>query len=81
VLIEALAIDAAGRRVLDSSERVHFSLDGAGRLLANYGVSDKSDVIEMANGRATILYRPEPGHSGIVGVLSQNFRGRYVSVK
>jgi beta-galactosidase len=81
VLIEALAIDAEGRRVLDSSERVHFSLDGAGKLLANYGVPDKSAVIEMANGRATILYRPEAGRSGVVGVLSQNFRGRYISVK
>jgi len=38
-------------------------------------------VIEMANGRATILYRPESGHSGIAGVLRQNFRGRYISVK
>jgi beta-galactosidase len=80
VLIEALAFDSAGRRVLDSRERVHFSLDGAGRLLANYGVPDKSAVIEMANGRATILYRPEPGRSGVIGVLSQNFRGRYISV-
>ncbi|MFL6600115.1 MAG: glycoside hydrolase family 2 TIM barrel-domain containing protein [Steroidobacteraceae bacterium] len=80
VLIEALAIDAAGHRALDSSERVHFSLDGAGTLLANYGVPDKSAVIEMANGRATILYRPQAGHSGLVGVLSQNFRGRYISV-
>jgi beta-galactosidase len=81
VLIEAVAIDAKGRRVLDSAERVHFSADGAGTLLVNYGVPDKSAVIEMANGRATILYRPEPGHAGVVGVLSQNFRGRYISVK
>jgi hypothetical protein len=56
-------------------------LDGAGKLLANYGVPDKSGVIEMANGRAAILYRPEPGRGGVIGVLSQNFRGRYISVR
>jgi beta-galactosidase len=81
VLIEALAIDAQGRRVLDSAERVHFSVDVAGTLLTNYGVPDKSAVIEMANGRATILYRPDAGRAGIVGVISQNFRGRYISVQ
>jgi beta-galactosidase len=81
VLIEALAIDAEGRRVLDSAERVHFSTNVAGTLLADYGVPDKSAVIEMANGRATILYRPEPGRAGVVSVLSQNFRGRYISVE
>ena len=81
VLVEALAIDAKGRRVLDSAERVHFSLDGAGKLLQDYGVPDKSAIIEMANGRATILYRPQAGHTGTLGVLSQNFRGRYISVK
>ena len=53
-----IARDAAGRRVLDSSERVHFSLEGAGTLLANYGVPDKSAVIEMANGRP-VFRRPD----------------------
>jgi beta-galactosidase len=80
VSIEALAFDAEGRRVLDSAERVNFSANGGGRLLANYGVPDKSAVIEMANGRAAILYRPEPGRAGVVGVISQNFRGRYIQV-
>jgi beta-galactosidase len=81
VLIEALAFDAQGRRALDSAERVRFSADGGGTLLANYGVPDKSAVIEMANGRAAILYRPEPGRAGTIGVVSQNFRGRYISVQ
>jgi beta-galactosidase len=81
VLIEALAFDTQGRRVLDSAERVNFSLDGAGTLLTHYGVPDKSGVIEMANGRAQILYRPEAGRPGIVGVLSQNFRGRFITVR
>jgi beta-galactosidase len=81
VLIEALAFDAQARRVLDSAERVHFSADGGGALLTNYGVPDKSAVIEMANGRAAILYRPDPGQTGTIGVVSQNFRGRFISVK
>jgi beta-galactosidase len=80
VLVEALGFDAEGRRALDSAERVNFSLEGGGTLLENYGVPDKSAVIEMANGRASILYRPEPGRPGTVGVVSQNFRGRYLSV-
>ena len=80
VLIEALAFDDKGKRALDCAERVNFSLDGGGALLENYGVPDKSGVIEMANGRATILYRPQPGRPGTVGVVSQNFRGRYISV-
>src|SRR6185436_2499536 len=81
VLIEAVALDAQGRRVLDSAERVHFSAGVAGTLLSAYGVPDKSAVIEMANGRATILYRPDPGRTGLVSVISQNFRGRSIEVK
>jgi beta-galactosidase len=80
VLIEALGFDADGKRALDSAERVYFSLDGGGALLEKYGVPDKSAVIEMANGRASILYKPEPGNPGTIGVVSQNFRGRYISV-
>lgn len=79
VRIDVLAIDAKGRTVLDSRERVYFSADG-GELLANYGTPDRSSTIELANGHAAILYRPQPGRSGVVGVLSQDFQGRSITV-
>lgn len=76
-LIEAKAIDKAGRRVLDYEDRVYFSQDGAGELLINYGTPSRSQVVEMANGRATIEFVPAPGKTTIE-VRNQNFKGSYL---
>ena len=80
VLIEALAVDKKGRRVHSSRERVYFSHANQGTggfLLESYGTPDKSAIIELANGRAIILFKPSgDGGKAVIEVRSQNFKGR-----
>ncbi len=78
---EAEAVDKNGDRCITCDERVYFSNVGeAGELLENYGTPDKSSEIEMANGYASILYRPDPNHSSIIELRSQDVKGAYVYV-
>ncbi|MBX2871060.1 MAG: DUF4982 domain-containing protein, partial [Saprospiraceae bacterium] len=78
-LIEAQAVDKAGKRVLDYEERVYFSKDGPAQLLINYGTPSRSQVIEMANGRAAIELVPSPGRTTIEA-RNQNFKGSYLTL-
>ena len=84
ILIEAVAVDNKGRRVLSSRERVYFShtnVGTGGRLLESYGTPDKSAIIEMANGRATILFAPSgDGKQAIIEIRSQSFKGKYITL-
>lgn len=81
LLIEAEAVDKNGDRCITCDERVYFSNVGeAGELLENYGTPDKSSEIEMANGYASILYRPDPDRSSIIELRSQDVKGAYVYV-
>ncbi|MGD8176412.1 glycoside hydrolase family 2 protein [Marinimicrobium sp. ARAG 43.8] len=81
LLIEAEAVDKNGDRCITCDERVYFSnLGEAGELLENYGTPDKSSEIEMANGYASILYRPDPAQSSIIELRSQDVKGVYVYV-
>lgn len=79
VLIEAQAVDKAGKRVLDYEERVYFSKDGPAELLINYGTPSRSQVVEMANGRASIELVPSPGKTTIEA-RNQNFKGSYLTL-
>mgnify|MGYP000037114304 CR=1 FL=1 len=48
--------------MIDSRERVYFSHTNpgtGGRLLTDLGTPDGSSVIELANGRAMILFEPD----------------------
>jgi len=76
-LIEAIAVDKQGRRVLDYEDRIYFSEDGPSKLLINYGTPSRSQVIEMANGRATIELKPAPGKTTIEA-RNQDFKGAYL---
>jgi beta-galactosidase len=82
VLIEATAVDSKGRRVHSESERIYFSNTNPGLggvLLQDYGTPDKSAVIELANGRAAILFDPRGGASGtIIEVRTQNLKGSWI---
>lgn len=80
LLIEATAVDENGKRCVTCSERVYFSNLGAGQLLENYGTPDKSSIIEMADGRAAIQYRPHPSKSSYIEVRSQDVKGVYLHV-
>ncbi|MBC6994524.1 glycoside hydrolase family 2 TIM barrel-domain containing protein [Neolewinella lacunae] len=80
LLIEATMQDAAGRRVLDYEDHVYFSLDGSGKLLVDYGTPTRSQVIEMANGRAAIELVPGTGRA-VIEVRNQDFKGSYLVVE
>jgi beta-galactosidase len=76
VLVDATIVDAAGRRVLSSADRLYFSLEGNGALLADYGSPTGSSIIEAANGRAAIeVVRPEPGRHATIIVRTQDING------
>jgi beta-galactosidase len=76
-LVEACMADENGRRVLDYEKRMYFSSDGPSRLLVNYGSPTRSQVLEMANGRAAIELEPFPGRT-VVEVRNQDFKGAYL---
>lgn len=84
VLIEAVAVDSKGRRVHSASERIYFSHTNpgsGGALLQDHGTPDKSAVIELANGRAAILFDPKDGASGaVIEARTQNLKGNWIEV-
>ncbi|MGB5289975.1 MAG: DUF4982 domain-containing protein, partial [Lysobacterales bacterium] len=84
ILIEALAVDKEGKRVHSSDERVYFSHVNQGTggvLLESFGTPDRSSIIEMANGRATILFDPaDDGAKAVIEIRSQSFKGKSIIV-
>ncbi|MFK7970126.1 MAG: DUF4861 family protein [Bacteroidia bacterium] len=79
VLVEAKMIDKNGNRVLDYEKRMYFSADGSSDLLINYGTPTRSQVIEMANGRAAIELDPAPGKT-VIEARNQDFKGSYLTL-
>jgi beta-galactosidase len=84
ILIEALAVDKNGKRVQSGDERVYFSHVNRGTggvLLESYGTPDRSSIIEMANGRASILFDPSDDNGkAIIEIRSQSFKGKTIIV-
>lgn len=80
LLIEALMVDKDGLQCLDYNDRVYFSHSGDGHLLTGYGTPTRSDVIEMANGRAAIEFKPEPDGEAVIEARNQQFKGTYLSL-
>ena len=76
-LIHAFMRDKDGRRVLDYEGRVYFTSDGAGDLLIDYGIPTRSQVVEMANGHASIEWQPEKGKT-VFEARNQDFKGSYL---
>ncbi len=80
LLIEALALDKQGRRVTNFEERAYFfNIGEQGSLLQDYGTPTRSAVIEMANGRAAIEFKPG-GEASVIEFRSQNNKGVYLEV-
>ncbi|MEH0153191.1 glycoside hydrolase family 2 TIM barrel-domain containing protein [Limibacter armeniacum] len=77
----ATAVDKEGRRCLDYEKKVYFSLNGGGKLVKDFGVAGKSQVIEMANGRAWIELIPEAGKTAVIEVRNQDFKGTFLTFK
>ncbi len=78
-LIEAVMQDSEGRRALDYEGRVYFDHNGAGELLVDWGLPTRSQVIEMANGRAAIELVPAPGRT-VIEARNQDFKGSYLVI-
>jgi len=79
-LITAEAQDKDGNRVLDYSERAYFfNIGDHGQLLENYGIPNRSSVIEMASGLASIEYE-EGDKPSIIEFRTQNIKGVYLNV-
>mgnify|MGYP001828898466 CR=1 FL=1 len=81
ILITATVVDKNGRRCLDYNKRVYFSADGSGHLLKNYGIPTRSDVIEMANGQASIQFAAVPGRKVVIEARNQDFKGSYLIIE
>jgi beta-galactosidase len=79
-LVEALIRDKNGNRILDYERPVYFARDGEGELMINYGTPTKSQVIQMANGRAAIEMIPTKEGRAIIEVRNQDFKGSYLII-
>ncbi|TXD53126.1 MULTISPECIES: glycoside hydrolase family 2 protein [unclassified Polaribacter] len=81
-LITATAVDKNGLRCLDYEERVYFQCLNGGEALISQGTSTGSEVIEMANGKASIEVKRTIKDVPLeVMVLNQSFKGTYLTVK
>jgi beta-galactosidase len=80
ILITAIAVDRNGRRCLDYNKRIYFSFKGVGELLANYGTPTRSSIIEMANGKAQIEFKPVPKQRAVIEVHNEEFKSTFLKV-
>jgi beta-galactosidase len=80
-LIEATVVDKNGIRCLDYNKRIYFSMNGNGKLLINYGTPTRSQIIEAANGKASIEFKPESNGKAVIEVRNQDFKGSYITIK
>ena len=80
ILVTAIAVDQNGQRCLDYSKRIYFACDGPGKLFVDYGTSTRSSVIEMANGKAQIEFKPVPGMKALIEARNQEFKGATITV-
>ena len=81
-LVTATALDNNGLRALDFEERVYFQCLSGGETQKAMGTPTGSEVIEMANGRASIeVYKTSKNIPLKIMVLSQDFKGTYLTIK
>lgn len=79
-LVVATIVDKSNSRILDYEKPVYFTRDGQGELMINYGTPTKSQVIQMANGRAAIELIPDVSGKAIIEVRNQDFKGSYLTI-
>jgi len=81
-LITATAFDKNGLRCLDYEERVYFQCLNGGKALVSQGTPLGSEVIEMANGQASIkVKRNSNTQPLLMMVLNQSFKGTYLEIE
>lgn len=81
-LITATAIDKNGLRCLDYENRVYFQCLNGGEASVSLGTPTGSEVIEMANGVASIKVKRNSKKQPLqVMVLNQSFKGTYLVIE
>ncbi|WP_299550829.1 glycoside hydrolase family 2 TIM barrel-domain containing protein [Seonamhaeicola sp.] len=80
-LITATAVDNNGLRCLDYEKRVYFQCLNGGEAIISQGTPTGSEIIEMANGQASIeVKRYNKVEPLQVMVLNQSFKGTYSTI-
>ncbi len=80
-LITAIALDKNNLRCLDYEEKVYFQCLQGGELVKSQGTPTGSEIIEMANGKASIEVIPNKNNPSVkVVVLNQSFKGTYLTI-
>ena len=80
-LITAIAVDKKGLRCLDYENRVYFQALNGGEAIISQGTPTGSEVIEMANGKASIEVKRHSKDQPLeVMVLNQSFKGTYLII-
>ncbi|GAA3594134.1 glycoside hydrolase family 2 TIM barrel-domain containing protein [Flavivirga amylovorans] len=81
-LVTAIAYDGNGLRCLDFEDRIYFQCMKGGTLLKYQGTPTGSNIIDMANGKASVEVIPDNTSKKInVMVLNQNFKGTYLEIE
>lgn len=81
-LVTATAVDDSGLRCLDYEKKVYFQCLEGGKTLKNQGTPTGSEVIAMANGKASIEVIPDANSNKItMMVLNQSFKGTYLTIE
>ncbi|MBS9462903.1 DUF4982 domain-containing protein [Flagellimonas sp. 389] len=81
-LVTAIAVDKDGLRCLDYEDKVYFQCLEGGMLSKNQGTPLGSEIIGMANGKASIELIPDETLMDLkIMVLNQNFKGTYLTIK
>lgn len=81
LLVEARLLDSQGRQSIESSDRIYFSSEGGGELVADRGTPTGSSVIEAANGYAAIEFVPPPaGIRATIVARTQQINGARVDL-
>src|SRR5690606_33764889 len=80
-LVTATAVDQNGMRCLDYEKRVYFQCLKGGVTKHSMGTPTGSEIIEMANGEASIEVVPDlTSDTTVISVLNQEFKGTYYEI-
>jgi len=81
-MVTAIAVDENGLRCLDYEEKVYFQTLEGGFSIKNQGTPTGSEIIGMANGKASLEIKPDDTKTTLnVMVMNQNFKGTYLSIE
>ncbi len=78
ILVTVKAVDKQGRLCLSARDRVYFTSEGRGHLLADLGTPTGSRVIEFSSGVARIVFQPLPAGVSTIEARTQAIKGAYL---